>query len=99
MVGATAAAHDPDIWARPQQVRDLNAQSVLLWRGRFLTRLDKIAERYPPRIPIALDDLAAMLSAVADGGIILSKVLKDPKAMPRQILLYRDFVKAVFAGT
>jgi hypothetical protein len=52
-----------------------------------------------PRIPIALDDLADMLSAVADGGIILSKVLKDPKAMPRQILLYRDFVKAVFAGT
>jgi hypothetical protein len=34
-----------------------------------------------------------------DCGIILSKVLKDSKAMPRQILLYRDFVKAVFAGT
>lgn len=82
-----------------QQVRDLNAQSVLLWRGRFRARLDKIAERYPPRIPLDLDDLADMLSAVADGGIILSKVLKDPKAMPRQILLYRDFVKAVFAGT
>jgi len=37
-------------------------------------------------------------SAVADGGIILSKVLRDPMAMPRQILLYRDFVKAVFTG-
>jgi TetR/AcrR family transcriptional regulator, transcriptional repressor for nem operon len=82
-----------------QQVRDLNAQSLLLWRKRFRTRLDLIAERYPPRITIDLDDLADMLSAVADGGIILSKVLKDPMAMPRQILLYRDFVKAVFAGT
>lgn len=40
-----------------------------------------------------------MLSEVADGGIILSKALKDPKAMPHQILLYRDFVKAVFADT
>jgi len=82
-----------------QQVRDLNAQSVLLWRKRFRTRLDRIAERYPPRIAIDLDDLADMLSAVADGGIILSKVLRDPEAMPRQILLYRDFVRAVFAGT
>jgi len=81
-----------------QQVRDLNAQSVLLWRKRFRARLDKIAERYPPRIAVDLDDLADMLSVVADGGIILSKVLKDPMAMPRQILLYRDFVKAVFAG-
>lgn len=82
-----------------QQVRDLNAQSVLLWRTRFRTRLDRIAERYPPRIGLDLDDLADMLSAVADGGIILSKVLRDPAAMPRQILLYRDFVKAVFIGT
>jgi TetR/AcrR family transcriptional regulator, transcriptional repressor for nem operon len=81
-----------------QQVRDLNAQSVLAWRRRFRTRLDLIAERYPPRIAVDLDDLADMLSAVADGGIILSKVLKDPMAMPRQILLYREFVKAVFAG-
>jgi TetR/AcrR family transcriptional regulator, transcriptional repressor for nem operon len=81
-----------------QQVRDLNAQSVLLWRKRFRTRMDQIAERYPPRIPVDLDDLADMLSAVADGGIILSKVLRDPMAMPRQILLYRDFVKAVFTG-
>jgi TetR/AcrR family transcriptional repressor of nem operon len=81
-----------------QQVRDLNAQSVLLWRKRFRTRLDRIAERYPPRIAVDLDDLADMLSAVADGGIILSKVLRDPMAMPRQILLYRDFVKAVFTG-
>jgi len=82
-----------------QEVRDLNAQSVLLWRARFRARLDKIAERYPPRIGVDLDDLADMLSAVADGGIVLSKVLRDPAAMPRQILLYRDFVKAVFAGT
>lgn len=80
-----------------QQVRDLNAQSVLLWRARFRARLDRIAERYPPRIAVDLDDLADMLSAVADGGIILSKVLRDPTAMPRQILLYHDFVKAVFA--
>jgi TetR/AcrR family transcriptional repressor of nem operon len=82
-----------------QQVRDLNAQSVLQWRKRFRARLDLISERYPPRIAVDLDDLADMLSAVADGGIILSKVLRDPMAMPRQILLYRDFVKAVFAGT
>lgn len=82
-----------------QQVRDLNARSVLAWRQRFRARLDNIAERYPPRIAVDLDDLADMLSAVADGGIILSKVLRDPMAMPRQILLYRDFVKAVFMGT
>ena len=81
-----------------QQVRDLNAQAVLAWRRRFHTRLELIAARYPPRVPVDLDALADLLSAVTDGGIILSKVLKDKDALPRQILLYRDFVRLVFGG-
>jgi AcrR family transcriptional regulator len=81
-----------------QQVRDLNAHAVLAWRKRFRARLDLIAARYPPRIEVDLDDLADMLSAVADGGIILSKVLKDKDALPRQIMLYRGYVRVVFSG-
>ena len=82
-----------------QQVRELNTAAVILWRKRFRTRLDAIAARYPPRIQIDLDDLADMLSVVADGGIILSKALHDPPALARQMLLYREFVKSVFVGT
>ncbi|MFN3745642.1 MAG: TetR/AcrR family transcriptional regulator [Hyphomicrobiaceae bacterium] len=82
-----------------QQVRDLNASAVLAWRKRFRARLDLIAERYPPRIAVDLDDLADMLSAIADGGIILSKVLKDRTALSRQMMLYRDFVRTVFQAT
>jgi len=81
-----------------QQVRDLNASAVLAWRKRFRSRLELIAERYPPRVAVDLDDLADMLSAIADGGIILSKVLKDRRALARQIMLYREFVRAVFLG-
>ena len=38
-----------------------------------------------------------MLSVIADGGIILSRVVNDKQVLPRQIMLYRDFVRAVFA--
>jgi AcrR family transcriptional regulator len=82
-----------------QKVRDLNKTAVLAWRRRVRQRLEVIADRYPPRIPIALDDLADMLSVIADGGIILSKVVHDNDALPRQVMLYRDFVRAVFLGT
>ena len=82
-----------------KDVRDLNTAAVLGWRERFRARLVLIAERYPPRIDVRLDDLADMLSAIADGGIILSKVLKDKNALPRQVMLYREFVRAVFLGT
>jgi hypothetical protein len=37
-----------------------------------------------------------MISALADGGIILSKALDEPKAIPKQILLYREFIRALF---
>ena len=81
-----------------KEVRSLNTQAVLGWRRRFRERLDRIAARYPPRIPIDLDDLADMLSVVADGGIILSKAVSDPAALSRQVLLYRAFIRAVFLG-
>ena len=81
-----------------KEVRVLNASAVLNWRKRFRQRLDLIAERYPPRMQVDLDDLADMLSVIADGGIILSKTVRDKQALARQMLLYRDFIKAVFLG-
>ncbi|MEO1019077.1 MAG: TetR/AcrR family transcriptional regulator [Pseudomonadota bacterium] len=80
-----------------RDVRDINTQAVLGWRSRFRARLERIAEQYPPRLDVSLDDLADMLSVIADGGIILSKVTKDPGGLPRQLLLYRDFVRLVFS--
>jgi AcrR family transcriptional regulator len=82
-----------------KQVRELNAAGLMAWRRRFLARLEKIAERYPPRMPVDLVDVADMISALADGGIILSKALQEPQALPRQILLYREFVRTLFLGT
>ena len=81
-----------------RDVRALNEAAVLSWRQRFRVRLDAIAARYPARIDVDLDDLADMLSVVADGGIILAKAVGDRTLLPRQILLYRDFVRTVFVG-
>lgn len=80
-----------------REVRDLNEQAILNWRRRFRERLDRIAERYPLRVDVDLDDLADMLMAVADGGIILSRTIHDPMALPRQVMLYREFVRLVFS--
>jgi AcrR family transcriptional regulator len=81
-----------------REVRALNAEGVLGWRKRFRARFDLIAARYPPKVPVDLDDLADMVSGLVDGGIILSRVLKDQTLLPKQIMLYRDFVRAVFLG-
>lgn len=82
-----------------REVTELNAAAMLGWRERFRERLEAIAARYPPRVEVDLSDLADMLSVIADGGIILAKVVKDKDALPRQIMLYRDFIRAIFLGT
>ncbi|MCZ7641425.1 MAG: TetR/AcrR family transcriptional regulator [Pseudorhodoplanes sp.] len=79
-----------------QDVRTLNAQSVLRWRERFLERLQAIARRYPPRRETDLEALADMAASNVEGGLILGRLLKDPSILPRQILLYRDLIRATF---
>ncbi|KJS40045.1 MAG: TetR family transcriptional regulator [Rhodospirillaceae bacterium BRH_c57] len=80
-----------------REVRDISQNAVLGWRTRFRGQIERISKQYPPRIPVNLDDLADMLSVTADGGIILAKVMKEPDCLPRQIMLYRDFIRLVFS--
>lgn len=82
-----------------QEVRDMNALGVLAWRKRFRDLLDEIAEQYPPKIDVDFDGLADMVSSLVDGGIILSKAARDNSVLPGQVMLYRDFIRAVFLGT
>jgi TetR/AcrR family transcriptional regulator, transcriptional repressor for nem operon len=81
-----------------REVREMTTEGHRIWRKRFREKLDRITERYPPRIEVDLDDMADMLSSVADGGIILSKSLGDPSILPRQIRQYRAYVRLVFLG-
>ena len=48
---------------------------------------------------VDLADVADMVSAIADGAIILSRVMHDKNILPRQVMLYREFIKALFIGT
>lgn len=81
-----------------RELRDLSRDGVLAWRRRFRARLDAIAARYPPRMPVDLDDLADMLTVTVDGGITISKVMRDPPLLARHVLLYRALVRATFLG-
>jgi AcrR family transcriptional regulator len=94
--GCLAASYAYQDQLFSQDIRDLNAAGILAWRERFRARLDLIAARYPPRIEVDLDALADMAASLVEGGIVLSKALGEAKVLPKQVLLYRDFVRLVF---
>lgn len=94
--GCLAAAYCYQDQLFSQEIRELNAAGMLAWRTRFLERLRIIAERYPPRAPVDLTALADMITTIVEGGIILSKALRDAQILPAQILLYRDYLRLLF---
>ncbi len=78
-------------------IHELAANSLLRWRHQFHAKFEEIAALYPPRIDVDLEDLSDMLTVVTDGGIILSKTVRDKGVLARQVGLYRQFVKSIFS--
>ncbi len=81
-----------------REVRDLHRSAVLAWRERFAARFASIARHHPPKQRVAPEDLADMLCALVDGGMIIGKAVNDDGLLSRQLLLYRDMVRRLFEG-
>jgi TetR/AcrR family transcriptional regulator, transcriptional repressor for nem operon len=79
-----------------REINELNASGVQNWRQRFVDIFEKIHEKYEPQDEVEVEALADMISTVVEGGIILSKVLKDPKVLADQVLLMRSYVKLLY---
>lgn len=92
---AASFAYQDQLFNR--EIRALNADGILAWRKRFGERIAMIAERYPPKQTIDAEALADMAATLVEGGLILGRLLRDGSVTPRQIMLYRDYVRSLFA--
>jgi len=79
-----------------REIRETNRNAVLAWRRRFRGMFEEIMAVYAPREPVDVDQLADMVSSVLEGGIVLSKTLKEPNTLADQVLMLRTFVKLLF---
>lgn len=80
-----------------REVSRMNTSGVLAWRAHFLAWLEAVAQAYPPKTPVDLAALADNALMYTYGGAMLSKSLGEPAVMTRQIMLYRETVRMVFA--
>jgi AcrR family transcriptional regulator len=79
-----------------REIQEANKNAVLAWRRRFGGMFEEIMAVYTPREPLDVDQLADMVSTVIEGGIVLSRALKEPNSLSKQILVLRTFVKLLF---
>lgn len=92
---AASFAYQDQLFNR--EIRALNSDGILAWRKRFRERFEAIVERYPPKQDVDFDALADMAATLVEGGLVMGRMLNDASVLPRQILLYRDFIQTLFA--
>ena len=80
-----------------KDVHELNREIVLSWRHRFRAAIEDIVAIYPPRDRVDLDALADMVGSAVEGGIVMSRALKDPAVLPQQVMLLRSYFKLLFS--
>ena len=80
-----------------RRVQEMNYAGVINWRSRGKAWLESIVAKYPPRHPVNVDDLADSLLTLTIGAIAVSKALRDPPAVGRQAMQFRDYIKLLFA--
>ncbi len=78
-------------------VREANRRAVLGWRHRFRAMFDDIVRAYPPNDDVDLDHLADMVSAVIEGGLVVSRAVGEPQITAQQVILLRSYLKLLFA--
>ena len=78
-------------------VRELNRQAILSWRKRFRGMFEEIAAVYEPREKINMDALGDMVSSVVEGGLVLQRALREHNNASEQIMLFRTYLKLLFA--
>ncbi len=79
-------------------VREMNAESVIALRLRFVDWLEQIVARHPPKVLVDLTALADSVTVIVEGAIILSKLMGDRQLMGRHMRLFRDHVKSIFGA-
>ena len=78
------------------EVRELIAEGVRSWRALFKAQLEKAAAAHPMSPEHSAEELADMLTAVIEGGILLSRSLGDKTLLPKQLLHYRNYLQLLF---
>ncbi len=77
-------------------VHQLNEEVLRDWRALFRGHLELIDEQYEKRLEMDNDALSDALTSTIEGGIIISKALRDQQLLSDQILQYRNYIKLIY---
>ena len=96
--GCLVAAFTYESQQFDDKVLEIMKQGTLSWRRLFAKQLQQVQQQYSPKFETDVEDLADMLSACLEGGILLSRIMDDPQHLVKQILQYRDYIRLLYGA-
>ena len=77
-------------------IKKFIADGFKQWKMLYEYRIEKIIQKYPPKIEIEASELAETIMCIIEGGFILSKSLEDSQLLARSVRQFRRYLQLIF---
>lgn len=77
-------------------IKEFIAKSFKEWGAIYERRIERIIEKYPPKIEINPTEMAETIMCIIEGGFILSKSLQDVELLARTTRHFRRYLQLIF---
>ena len=78
------------------QTRAIACTGFQVWRKMIGAKMAEAIEKPPPILPTKADDLAETMLAMFEGGMVISKLEGDPKAISRKLKTFHEYLELLF---
>ncbi len=95
--GCVYAAYTYESGQFDASLRDAIADGLRRWAAIYEAKFVTVLACYEPKIPITAKELAEMIVAVIEGGLILSRSYGDAHLVARQSRQFRNYLGLLFA--
>ena len=81
-----------------EETLSVGRRTMAAWRRRLSEKLDRVVEEHPPAGEVDIAGLADMVTVIVEGAFVLSRTMREPDAVARQLGHYRRYLELLFEG-
>ncbi len=78
------------------EVLDFVSDTIRQWTSIYVRKFQEVIDRYPPALPVTARELAEMIVAIIEGGLVLQRAHGDTDTTQRQSKQFRNYLKLLF---
>jgi TetR/AcrR family transcriptional repressor of nem operon len=77
-------------------IRDFVADVLRQWTLIYVRKFQEVLDRYKPALPVTARQLAEMIVAIIEGGLVLQRAYGEARLTARQSEQFRNYLKLLF---